>query len=350
MRKATVYHHFKKELILDDDRVSKCERLVVDLLFESSLKDAERESSICWELKHQASVRQFASMLALKRKLNVDICVVGAVFHDIYSLVSGKYACHAQKSAEMTEIFIKEIGGFSVDELNKIYQMIHNHSDKHIFTDNPYIEIGKDIDVIDCFLYEGAFDFYILNKSLSVLKGYVERAKMLWKEIGLPNDQRFYLLDTYTENWMGSFVVLKKKDALWLLDKMLSENSEITLVPPFFLSIKNNEIFLYYNKHDFLAFFYRYAKQKNGIDFELLNFLHNAILNCDLGDSCSELKIAGCDKKSLLLSRKGSYLFEEVNDCNGSVKGVLFWPILGLFQILSEKNDIYKLKELGVIS
>src|SRR5947209_4174533 len=95
MNQLKEYHHFKKDMIESSDRVSRSERYVVDLLLNSKLSDSQRESSTAFELKHQADVTQMARILARKRGLPVDACSVGALLHDIYVIVDGKYQDHA---------------------------------------------------------------------------------------------------------------------------------------------------------------------------------------------------------------------------------------------------------------
>ena len=96
------------------------------------------------------------------------------MLHDIYSIIHGKYKDHAHLGTPLAMDLLQEIGGFADAELDQIHRLIYNHSDKHIWTDDPFQEFGKDVDVLDCFLYEGAFDFYLGNKPLSVFTGYLE--------------------------------------------------------------------------------------------------------------------------------------------------------------------------------
>jgi len=131
----------------------------------------------------------------LKRHLPIEVCLIGLIYHDVYSAYSGKYKEHARRSAELTKEILTTIGGFSGEELDQIWRIIYHHSDKHIWTDDPFQEFGKDVDVLDCFLYEGDFDYYLGNKPLPVFKEYLRRAKRVWAELEVPVDKRFNLLD-----------------------------------------------------------------------------------------------------------------------------------------------------------
>src|ERR1051325_106157 len=116
MELAKRHHHFKKALIEPTDRVSLCERYVIDSLLNSSLPDSQRESSIAWELKHHAGVTQMARLLARKRGLPIDVAAVGALLHDIYVILYGTYKDHAHQGGPIAVDILGQIGGFSPEE------------------------------------------------------------------------------------------------------------------------------------------------------------------------------------------------------------------------------------------
>jgi hypothetical protein len=155
------YHHFKAELIEPSDKVAQCERYVVDILLASTLPDSARESSIAFELKHHAAVTQFARLLARKRGLPIDSCTIGALLHDIYVIVHGKYSNHANLGAPIAEEILDRVGGFTVEEKSEVARIVFHHSDKHVWTRDAFQEFGKDVDILDCFLYPGAFGYYL---------------------------------------------------------------------------------------------------------------------------------------------------------------------------------------------
>jgi hypothetical protein len=64
--------------------------------------------------------------------------------------------------------------------------------------------------VLDCFLYEGAYDYYLAHKPLSMFREYVCRAKRVWAELGIPQDPRFQVLDGYRVPWFSSLVTLER--------------------------------------------------------------------------------------------------------------------------------------------
>ena len=112
MDKIKDYHHYKKSLIDNKDRVARCEAYVVELLLNSEVEESKRESSTIFELKHHHSTAQFARILARKRKLPIDICTIGALIHDIYVIKTGTYKNHAHAGAEMVNEILDSIRRF----------------------------------------------------------------------------------------------------------------------------------------------------------------------------------------------------------------------------------------------
>lgn len=184
------FHHFKgkgNELSPSE----KVERKVVELLLTSQLPDSERESSIVWELKHSSGCCQIARILAQKRNLDIEISEMASLLHDIYVIVEGKYKDHGKLGAPIAEKILREVGGFSEDEIQTITQAVVHHSEKEIYSDDPYTELVKDVDVFDCSLYKGAEGFYKLYKSEEVFNEYVNRIKKVRQELELKVEEVF---------------------------------------------------------------------------------------------------------------------------------------------------------------
>lgn len=144
------FHHYKGS---DLTRSEKVERKVVELLLSSKISDDQRDSSIVWEFKHSSGCCQIARILAQKRNLDVGISEVAAILHDIYIIVEGKYKDHAKLGSPIAKQILEEIGDFSAQEIQTITNAIAHHSEKEIYSDNPYIELVKDVGVFDCSLY-----------------------------------------------------------------------------------------------------------------------------------------------------------------------------------------------------
>lgn len=182
------FHHYKGKNLT---RSEKIERRVLQILLKSKLPDKQRESSIIWEIKHSSGCCQIGRMLAEKRGLDNELVNVICVLHDIFSILKGKYKDHAAKSAAIAEKILHESNEFNNKEIKLITEAIKHHSEKDIYSDNPYIEIAKDVDVFDCSLYRNAEGYYKLHKPAKVFREYVRRIKKVRKELCLQNKKIF---------------------------------------------------------------------------------------------------------------------------------------------------------------
>lgn len=233
------HHHFRADQVAPDDRVAQLEMRVVELLLRTDVPDDRRDSSIAWELKHQAAVTQLGRLLAEKRRLNPEIGAVGALLHDIYTVVTGSYDDHARRGGPIASDLLESVGGFKSADRAAVNTIVVNHSDKHVFSDDPWAEFGKDVDVLDCFLYPHALDEYLLVKPLDRVKQYLSRAKRVWVELGVAPHAAFSLLDDYTENrWLSECKILSQREALQLVHSAASSPS----LPPFALAMVEGSI------------------------------------------------------------------------------------------------------------
>ena len=128
------YHHFKGNNLTPSERI---ERKVVQILLTSKLPDKKRESSVVFELKHSSECVQVVRILAQKRKLNIALSEAIAALHDINVIVNGTYKNHAALGAIIAKNILKNIAGFSANEIETICEAIKHHSEKNIYSDNP---------------------------------------------------------------------------------------------------------------------------------------------------------------------------------------------------------------------
>lgn len=359
MRQLQEYHHFKKDKIDAKDCISLVERYVVDLLLNSDLPDSKRDSSICWELKHQSNTAQFARILALKRGLPVDICAVGLLFHDINSIVHGKYKNHAREGTPIAMDIIEEIGDFTGEELDQIKRIIRNHSDKHKWTDDPFQEIGKDADVLDCFLYDGAFDYYLGHKPLPIFKEYLKRAKKVWKELGIPEDPRFHLLDEYGESWFQKMQNLETKSMRDLLAILLQlsdfDDESIWCPPPFTIFVEDENTKLYTNAKS-------WRKYVEGLDRTVsvpdkpdkIEMIGSIIKETTVKKSTEEAsdRLSSSSIRRYISSTNfdeaTNLLLKDRKSSNSLRFALLFWPIVGIYESLSGDHLVKRFDELGI--
>lgn len=182
------FHHYKGD---DLSRSEKMERKVVELLLTSTVPDSERDSSIIFELKHSSGCCQIARILAQKRKLDIEISELAAILHDIYVIVEGKYKDHGKLGAPIADKLLREIGGFSEKEIKIITNVVSHHSEKEVYSDDPYTELVKDADVFDCSLYKNSEGAYRIHKPEHIFKEYVNRIKKVREELNLPVEEVF---------------------------------------------------------------------------------------------------------------------------------------------------------------
>jgi hypothetical protein len=178
-----MYHHFKGDKL---SRSEYIQRYAVERILQNSLQDAQRESSKVWELKHASSCLQVGRLLALKRGLSLELAEIICVLHDIAVIETGSYIDHAKKGAEIAKKILEENGRFKAEEIELICSAIAHHSEKEVYSDDPYVELVKDADVYDCSLYEGTASYYKEHKSADVCSHYAERVKQVSAALGLP--------------------------------------------------------------------------------------------------------------------------------------------------------------------
>ena len=176
------FHHYKGDTL---SRSERAERQVAQLLIDSKLPDSRRESSIIWELKHSSGCAQIGRILAQARNLDLEIAETACVLHDVYVIVEGKYADHAKKGGPIARKLLEENGGFSAEETERIVACVEQHSDKHIYSNDPYVELVKDVDVFDCSLYKNAGSYYRLHKAADIVAHYEKRIRSVRVELGL---------------------------------------------------------------------------------------------------------------------------------------------------------------------
>ncbi|MDO8626017.1 MAG: HD domain-containing protein [Candidatus Magasanikbacteria bacterium] len=200
MSNTNPYTHFQGENV---SRAERVERHVVEVILESCSKipDESRVWGKVFELKHSSSVAQFGRVLAEKRGLRPEIGAIVCVMHDIAVNVSGDAKDHAHKGAVIAEEYLRSINKFSGEEIKIIVEAIYEHSDKHVVSTNPYAELVKDADVLDCSTYEGTHDAYAYEKTLEACRKYFERVQAVRQEMGLPHDPQWNSIELINKSY-----------------------------------------------------------------------------------------------------------------------------------------------------
>ncbi len=181
MKKLQDFHHYKGN---DLSRYEKVEREVIEIIL-SIKDDSDREDSKVFEFMHACGSIQIARVLAQKRKLNIDIAATATILHDIQTIISGSHKDHAKLGAQLAKKILSEFN-FPKEEIEIITNAIAHHSEKDIYTKDPYTELVKDADVFECTLYKNAQGWYKNHKPPRTYKEYVRRIKNVRRELGLP--------------------------------------------------------------------------------------------------------------------------------------------------------------------
>lgn len=184
------YTHFKGNNL---SRSELIQRMVVETILQSPAPDEQRDWSKVFELKHSSSVVQIALVLAQKRGLNEELAAIGAVLHDIAVFKTGSAKDHAKNGAVISEKMLTETKQFSATEIEHIKQLVGEHSNKHLVSTDPLVELVKDADVFDCSLLEGANDAYREQKTPEIVKHYFARIQNVRNELGLSRDPQWDL-------------------------------------------------------------------------------------------------------------------------------------------------------------
>lgn len=124
---------------------------------------------------HLYGVSAICGLLALKRGLDVEICSVAGMLHDIWSYKVGYSVDHGKLGSIEARKILNEINCFSEEEINIICSSIFSHSNKQDI-DNDYCEVLKDADVLQHYLY---------NTNLPINENEKDRLNMLFKELEL---------------------------------------------------------------------------------------------------------------------------------------------------------------------
>ena len=122
---------------------------------------------------HLYGVAQNCTMLAIKRGLNVEICTIMGMLHDIYTYKIGYVKEHALLGAIEAENLLRELEVFTNEEIEIIKTAISHHSDKKTVHDK-YSELLKDADLLQNSLY---------NTSVEIK--HRKRLKKVFKNLGI---------------------------------------------------------------------------------------------------------------------------------------------------------------------
>ena len=123
---------------------------------------------------HLYCVSHFCTLLALRRKLNVELATTCGMLHDIANVKGSGGDNHALKGAEEAEELLRALDLYNDEEIKIITTAISRHDNKKAIHD-PYDELLKDADVMSGCFY---------NHDFPVPKHRIDRYKNLLVELG----------------------------------------------------------------------------------------------------------------------------------------------------------------------
>jgi uncharacterized protein len=101
---------------------------------------------------HLYGVSAICTLLAVRRGLDVELCAVAGMLHDIATYETGDSHDHGRRGSVRARELLGELGGFSVEEVAAVADTIAVHSDKAL-VHGSMEELLKDADVLQHFLY-----------------------------------------------------------------------------------------------------------------------------------------------------------------------------------------------------
>jgi uncharacterized protein len=122
---------------------------------------------------HLYGVAQNCTLLAIKRGLNVEICTIIGMLHDIYTYKFGYVKEHGLLGSVEAENLLRDLEVFTDEEIEIIKTAIIHHSDKKTIHDK-YSELLKDADLLQNSLY---------NTSVEIK--HQKRLKKVYKNLGI---------------------------------------------------------------------------------------------------------------------------------------------------------------------
>ena len=126
-----------------------------------TLEEKDRELPIVWSVAHMFTTMQLAKILALRRNIDPEIAGLAGVFHDIYTMITGKTEDHGVKAKTLILEIIEEYNNkrrealpmITTEEVNQIIYAIEVHSNKNDRSEHPLVELLRDADSLDSYIH-----------------------------------------------------------------------------------------------------------------------------------------------------------------------------------------------------
>jgi uncharacterized protein len=173
----------KKNAIQERLPVRRLNRILGMLLLEmKDLIDEGRDLPIRWNLMHMYSSSQLAKLIALRRGMDPELAGIAAALHDIGVVMTKRHEGHAEAALPYVYDFLrryneesgKRLSKVTEEETEAIIKAVVQHSEKELNSNDPFIELLRDVDSIDAYLH-----------GVEIEGGRLERSKRVMKELGI---------------------------------------------------------------------------------------------------------------------------------------------------------------------
>lgn len=152
----------KEDRLPSEVKMKRLNRLL-SILFEETryLDDEDRDLPLRWHMMHMYSASQLIKILAIKRQLEPELAGMIAALHD-YGLVKTKRKAN---HALIAKSYVNDIidlynqsyskGLMLIDDKEReiIIRSVVDHSKKNEVSNDPYVELMKDVDSFDRYLH-----------------------------------------------------------------------------------------------------------------------------------------------------------------------------------------------------
>jgi uncharacterized protein len=173
----------KKNVIQERLPVRRLNRILAMLLLEmKDLNDEGRDLPIRWSLMHMFSSSQLAKLLAMRRGIDPELAGIAAALHDIGVVMAKKHEGHAEAAPPYVYDFLRRynresgarLSKVTEEEMEAVVKAVVQHSEKELNSNDPFIELLRDVDSIDAYLH-----------GVKIEGGRLERSKRVMKELGI---------------------------------------------------------------------------------------------------------------------------------------------------------------------
>lgn len=163
--------------------VRRLNRILTMLLSEmKDLTDEGRDLPIRWNIMHMYSSSQLAKLLAMNRGIDPELAGIAAALHDIGVVMTKRHEGHAEAALPYVYDFLrrynqeagKRLSKVTEEETEAVVKAIVQHSEKELNSNDPLVELVRDVDSIDAYLH-----------GVEMKGGRLERSKRVMKELGI---------------------------------------------------------------------------------------------------------------------------------------------------------------------